>query len=501
MEVLGAGMRRRKFIGLVGAASIVWPTRGFLGAEANTSAAAPTGSPQLPTLFNGYATRPPWNVAGVDYPVGPSSSITLKDPQVVAAPTGWSFDRTKLTATQTRDGAVLDGWDFRAGWQVVSTNAESPVITNNWFKMVNGVFQNQNWGGQTIMLMGHGNGYDASGGVTIKNNIIDGQNLTKQGNGAVQIARSGDHIIQYNYFLNSGTDILNAGNSIDALTTYDIRFNVFHNNGLSGAHPDIIQTFCIGPNALLAFDGPLQPGNVVSGTMTPGIGSPWRGPVSWGPVTYADSDVVTRHAIAQAINSAWNARNPTDYWCGTGAPKGTNAIVVIDQYFFTLAASINGGTSRPDITITHNVEPNINMTVDFNVFLEDLNYVVGVSGTQGVDFAGNTHDSQNAGVLTYWSGRNSFSNNTIIVKASANLQLTHVMTYARPQLIGSLYAQNNYADCTGASKTHDPNGNLISGGGSLLGKNYNGPVYKSGNVRLTDGTMPSTSDWNRNDIR
>ena len=350
------------------------------------------------------------------------------------------------------------------------------------------------------MLLGHGNGYDASGGVTIKNNIIDGQNLTKQGNGAVQIARSGDHIIQYNYFLNSGTDILNAGNSIDALTTYDIRFNVFHNNGLSGAHPDIIQTFCIGPNALLAFDGPLQPGNVVSGTMTPGIGSPWRGPVSWGPVTYADSDVVTRHAIAQAINSAWNARNPTDYWCGIGAPRETNTVVVIDQYFFTLTVSIDGGASRPSITIMHNVEPNINMTVDFNVFLEDLNYVVGVSGTQGVDFAGNTHDSKDTGVLTYWSGRNSFSNNTIIVKASANLQLTHVMTYARPQLIGSLYAQNNYADCTGTSKSHDRNGNLLSGVGSSLGKQYNGPVYKSGNVRLTDGTMPSSSDWNRDDV-
>ena len=139
-------VRRRKFIRLVGAAAVVWPTPGVLAVEANTSDAGPTGSPQLPMLFSRYATRPPWDVAGVDYPVGPSSSITLKDPQRATAPAGWSFDRTKLIATQVDDGAVLDGWDFRTGWQVVSTNAESPVITNNWFKMVNGVFQNPELG-------------------------------------------------------------------------------------------------------------------------------------------------------------------------------------------------------------------------------------------------------------------------------------------------------------------------------------------------------------------
>ena len=33
------------------------------------SANAPAGTPQLPNLLNGYAVRPPWEVAGVDYAV------------------------------------------------------------------------------------------------------------------------------------------------------------------------------------------------------------------------------------------------------------------------------------------------------------------------------------------------------------------------------------------------------------------------------------------------
>jgi hypothetical protein len=40
---------------------------------------APSGSAQYPNLLNGYAARPPWRVAGVDYAVGVDQNITLLD--------------------------------------------------------------------------------------------------------------------------------------------------------------------------------------------------------------------------------------------------------------------------------------------------------------------------------------------------------------------------------------------------------------------------------------
>ena len=39
---------------------------------------APSGTPQWPNLLDGYAARPPWSVAGVDYPVGPELEHQLR---------------------------------------------------------------------------------------------------------------------------------------------------------------------------------------------------------------------------------------------------------------------------------------------------------------------------------------------------------------------------------------------------------------------------------------
>ena len=43
------------------------------------SANAPAGAPQFPNLLNGYAVRPPWMVAGVDYAAGVPAGTTLTD--------------------------------------------------------------------------------------------------------------------------------------------------------------------------------------------------------------------------------------------------------------------------------------------------------------------------------------------------------------------------------------------------------------------------------------
>jgi hypothetical protein len=53
---------------------------------------APTGLPQWPTLLDRYAARPPWQVAGVDYAVGPGSGTSFVTPNTGNMPTGASYD-------------------------------------------------------------------------------------------------------------------------------------------------------------------------------------------------------------------------------------------------------------------------------------------------------------------------------------------------------------------------------------------------------------------------
>ena len=47
------------------------------------SAGAPAGTPQFANILNGYAARPAWEVAGVDYAVGIKAGTVLKDPATI----------------------------------------------------------------------------------------------------------------------------------------------------------------------------------------------------------------------------------------------------------------------------------------------------------------------------------------------------------------------------------------------------------------------------------
>ena len=68
------------------------------------SANAPAGTPQLPTLLNGYAVRPSWNVAGVDYYVGVPTGTVLK----ILILLGWQeFQLTQLHILSLSLGTIL----------------------------------------------------------------------------------------------------------------------------------------------------------------------------------------------------------------------------------------------------------------------------------------------------------------------------------------------------------------------------------------------------------
>lgn len=85
-----------------------YPGNGF----ADGVSGAPTGTPQLPSLLSGYAVRPPWNVAGVDYRVGINTGVTLLDPATISTSAG-AIQRVGTDhIVLSGNGTVLDGYDL-----------------------------------------------------------------------------------------------------------------------------------------------------------------------------------------------------------------------------------------------------------------------------------------------------------------------------------------------------------------------------------------------------
>ncbi|MBN9043657.1 MAG: hypothetical protein J0H38_20600, partial [Rhizobiales bacterium] len=93
--------------------------------------------PSFPGLLDGYAVRPSWSVAGVDYDVGVPSGTTLKDPSTIKM-SGVSVNASAHIITVSGSNVTLDGYNFSlgGGWQVnVVNNATNVTIQNSYFKV------------------------------------------------------------------------------------------------------------------------------------------------------------------------------------------------------------------------------------------------------------------------------------------------------------------------------------------------------------------------------
>ena len=88
---------------------------------------APAGTVQFPNILKGYAKRAPWNVAGVDYAVGPQPGVVLRNPATINM-AGVSLDSTNQWVLITGSGVTLNGYDFTqgGGWTIV---IEAPNVT------------------------------------------------------------------------------------------------------------------------------------------------------------------------------------------------------------------------------------------------------------------------------------------------------------------------------------------------------------------------------------
>ncbi len=259
------------------------PVTGCLkgSAYADGCSGAAAGSPQLPTILQGYATRPPWNVAGVDYPVGVPAGTSLKDPTTAALPTGCSFSGSTVTCSGSTP-ITLNGYDFSLhNGTTLSISAANITVQNSKFV----VGTNQGSLGRIVNVTGSGN-------VTFLNNEFDGASIpvTAQAGQTINIANVGTITFKYNYFHNSGGDMidLTGGPQVNVL-----QYNMWRDIGVNTAHADTIQWY----NSKISAGSDIGFNTVYQSVNQPGPGNGLLVALSEGPTATMTGMMINNNTL------------------------------------------------------------------------------------------------------------------------------------------------------------------------------------------------------------
>jgi hypothetical protein len=215
---------------------------------------AKTGTIQFSTLLNGYAARPPWNVAGVEYPVGIPSGTTLQSAATATVPAGCSRNSGTHQITCTSGSPTFDSWDFSpgGGWELICNTSGLLTVTNSNFEI----------GTNALDTLFAASG---CGGITATYNSFNGHSLSNTTGGLVQMEflnGAGTFTFEYNYLTNAFLDVLDIGP-----TTETIKYNVVYSAG-GGNHSDWVQT----GSGLYNVDLEFNTINTIAGAGTQGFG-------------------------------------------------------------------------------------------------------------------------------------------------------------------------------------------------------------------------------------
>jgi hypothetical protein len=200
---------------------------------------APAGTPQFPKLFSGYATRPPWNVAGVDYYVGIPDNITLKDPTTSPLPSGCAYQTSGPYVHSIYCGNVgnitFQGFDFSAhgGINIMFFGTYGNVL----------ITQNNFAAGTNCLdpfIMAHAG---ASGGsITAMYNTLDGNGNTTCTNPYYGGMMAGVNTAKWNYIKNIPEDVFVTGSGGGNENPTTMLYNLIDSQGWTpGGHPDGVQ--------------------------------------------------------------------------------------------------------------------------------------------------------------------------------------------------------------------------------------------------------------------
>jgi len=204
---------------------VVTGSCGYTGSSSDGCTGATPIAPQYPSLLSSYSRRPNWNVAGVDYAVGPSG--TLKD-VTTSVPTGCSLSGSTLSCS---GNVTISGYDLTG--KRIYVGSGTAVITNNKFTLAPGCADPIiDLRGQTGSVLISKNSFDGGGatctnlnfGTLINTSMTNGSTLT----------------ITYNLFTNVPQDAIDANGPSSGAANFVAKYNVFYNQGWTG-HPDGFQ--------------------------------------------------------------------------------------------------------------------------------------------------------------------------------------------------------------------------------------------------------------------
>ena len=207
--------------------------------QADGAANSPLGEPQVAGLLRGYAARPPWKVAGVDYYVGLPAGTYLKDPLTTAAD-GWAVDTTNHQIRVKANNVRLDGYDFslHGGYGIyILAGIRGTVVVNSKFLVgTNNV----------VPIVAEAD----AGDLTIKYNTIDGGSLTANGNSnsvwaLISFNGSGNFVAQYNFMTNAPSDAIDFSNgTIKPTIEYKSRHEPGSRTGVASRFCPIRWLYC-----------------------------------------------------------------------------------------------------------------------------------------------------------------------------------------------------------------------------------------------------------------
>jgi hypothetical protein len=194
----------------------------------------PSPSGQHPTLLAGYAVRPPWKVAGVDYAVGVPSSTTLTDWQLLSGP-GITVNATPpYVRVDSTSNVVISGVDFslHGGAFLLFVNSPNPTVISS------------NFGGTNLTKTFYTVIYCDTGsrGLTVEYSTIDGAGPGMLST-LVSVRGGGTTTLEYNWLKNSNQHVLELAQPAEVAGAIVYRYNLIERIGRGyGAHPNFLQS-------------------------------------------------------------------------------------------------------------------------------------------------------------------------------------------------------------------------------------------------------------------
>ena len=319
------------------------------------SANAPAGAPELPNILNGYAVRPSWEVAGVDYAVGIPSGTSLSSPTTINNP-NVSVNLANHHVTVTGNNVTLSGIDFslNGGWQLILNGVTGTTIQNCNFAI-----------GANAQPMINGD-IGGTNNTTITNSVFNAKGLYDNFNGG-DINIQGNVTATYNLIENSAADLWDQGGSGSTVQNLTLKYNVFANSG-QGAfpHSDQLQlgggTYTVDVEYNTYYQSILGPANGTQGIF-PDIADA-NGTVVVGSNTISNNTIIalagTKVNFAVAAQAASGAGNTISINNNYFDPSGDGSVFKYTSTNNTQTNNINmvtgallgqtGGGSGPSVT-------------------------------------------------------------------------------------------------------------------------------------------------------